>query len=184
MIDRILRLTVATEQRDNTVPVTSRYEDRYKVGRGVIEKAACATSVMRRSLIRGQWPLAGLLLSAATVACLALGLAGCSQSEDCSGGNYRGGCVAGTPGAASAAGPASAGPASVGPTSISPAVLGPANIGFGDPSTFAAVDDKQCRSYGLIFGTHDYADCRIRLSAQHRGLDPNIGTTTPGPASR
>jgi hypothetical protein len=42
------------------------------------------------------------------------------------------------------------------------------------------VDDKQCRSYGLVFGSHDYADCRIRLSAQHRGLDPNIGTTGAG----
>jgi hypothetical protein len=44
---------------------------------------------------------------------------------------------------------------------------------LGDPATFADTDDKQCRSYGLKFGTHDYADCRIRLSAQHRGLDPN-----------
>jgi hypothetical protein len=32
----------------------------------------------------------------------------------------------------------------------------------------------------LVFGSHDYADCRIRLSAQHRGLDPNIGTTGAG----
>ena len=52
-------------------------------------------------------------------------------------------------------------------------------VPYGDPSTFAEVDDKQCRSYGLVFGSHDYADCRIRLSAQHRGLDPNIGTTAP-----
>lgn len=52
-------------------------------------------------------------------------------------------------------------------------------VPIGDPSTFADVDDKQCRSYGLTFGTHDYADCRIRLSAQHRGLDPNAGTTQP-----
>jgi hypothetical protein len=49
----------------------------------------------------------------------------------------------------------------------------------GDPGTFADVDDKQCRSYGLTFGSHDYADCRIRLSAQHRGLDPSIGAPVP-----
>ena len=55
----------------------------------------------------------------------------------------------------------------------------PATIPRGDPSTFADVDDRQCRSYGLTFGSHDYADCRIRLSAQHRGLDPNIGSSAP-----
>jgi hypothetical protein len=49
----------------------------------------------------------------------------------------------------------------------------------GDPRDFAGVDDKQCRSYGIRFGTRDYADCRIRLSAQHRGLDPNVGVTRP-----
>ena len=58
-----------------------------------------------------------------------------------------------------------------------------AAVPLGDPSTFADVDDKQCRSYGLTFGSHDYADCRIRLSAQHRGLDPSIGAAPAGRAN-
>jgi hypothetical protein len=101
------------------------------------------------------------------VVCLAIGIAslgGCSSPTDCGGGNYRGGCM---PGAQM-------------PYATSPPVGGPAGVVRGEPSAFADVDDKQCRSYGLLFGSHDYADCRIKLSAQHRGLDPNIGSTTPG----
>lgn len=118
-------------------------------------------------------------------------LGACSSSVDCSGGNYRGGCYPGTalPAAAS---PAVASPVVARPAVASPAVANPgtgpgagaANVGRGEPSDFAAVDDRQCRSYGLTFGTRDYADCRIRLSAQHRGLDPNLGTTAPGQGSR
>jgi hypothetical protein len=116
-----------------------------------------------------------LISMTSIVTCLALGLDACSSHVDCSGGSYRGGCL---PGAQdlTAASPVVAGHAAVSP--------GPANVGRGDPAAFADVDDKQCRSYGLIFGSHDYADCRIRLSAQHRGLDPNIGATTPAPAGR
>jgi hypothetical protein len=116
-------------------------------------------------------------------ACLAMGVAtlgvatlgGCSNPSNCTS-EFHGGCVAGPPVVAP-----------VNPAAVyypSPAAAGPASVGLGDPATFADVDDKQCRSYGLVFGTHDYADCRIRLSAQHRGLDPNIGTTPPGPPSR
>jgi len=47
----------------------------------------------------------------------------------------------------------------------------PGTAGYDDPNRFAAVDDKQCRSYGLTPGTKDYADCRIKLSTQHdKGL--------------
>ncbi|HEX3573979.1 MAG TPA: hypothetical protein VHU42_05190 [Rhodopila sp.] len=102
-------------------------------------------------------------------------LCACSQSTDCSGGAYRGGCAPGTPLPASASPPLAA-PAAASPT-VSAAPAGAGAVGRGDPSAFADVDDRQCRSYGLSFGTRDYADCRIRLSAQHRGLDPNIGTT-------
>lgn len=28
-------------------------------------------------------------------------------------------------------------------------------------------DDAQCRSYGLTYGTNDYAQCRITLQQQH-----------------
>jgi hypothetical protein len=118
------------------------------------------------------------------VACLALGvgaLSGCSQPVHCSGGNYRGGCVAGTE-VPSSVSPSYVSPAYAAPAAA-PASARPASIPLGDPSTFADVDDKQCRSYGLTFGSRDYADCRIRLSAQHRGLDPNIGAT-PGSGSR
>jgi hypothetical protein len=129
-------------------------------------------------------------------------LGACSSSVDCSGGNYRGGCYPGTAIPASAspavaspavASPAVARPSVANPSVVSPSVASPsvaspgvgaATTGRGEPSDFADVDDKQCRSYGLTFGTRDYADCRIRLSAQHRGLDPNIGTATPGQGSR
>jgi hypothetical protein len=94
----------------------------------------------------------------------------------CAGADYRGGCMAGPPAPVVAA-PAVA-PAAVSP--MVPAGSGPAAVGRGDPADFADVDDRQCRSYGLTFGSHDYADCRIRLSAQHRGLDPNIGATGTG----
>ena len=115
--------------------------------------------------------------------------------------DYRGGCEpnpaammpsanpdAAMPNANPAAAMPSASPAAVipgaGPTAASPAVASPAAVPRGNPSDFADVDDKQCRSYGLTFGTRDYADCRIRLSAQHRGLDPNVGATPPAPGSR
>ena len=125
------------------------------------------------------------------VTCLALGgglLSGCAGTADCSGGVYGGGCLSGSggsPGATTVAATAPVAPAVVAPASTAaastaaastaPAGVARAAVPLGDPSTFAAVDDKQCRSYGLKFGTWDYAQCRIRLSAQHRGLDPNIG---------
>jgi hypothetical protein len=120
-------------------------------------------------------------------ACLVLGaaaLGGCSDAVNCST-VYRGGCVP----APVATAPATAAPASpvvvradtAAPAGVSP---GSGGVGYGDPATFADVDDKQCKSYGLVFGSHDYADCRIRLSAQHRGLDPNIGVAPAGPGSR
>lgn len=115
-------------------------------------------------------------------ACLTLGVAAlgaCSRPVDCSGGNYRGGCLAGTE-APETEVPAAESPAAS--PGAAPANAGPATVARGDPAAFADVDDKQCRSYGLVFGTHDYADCRIRLSAQHRGLDPNIGA--PGSGSK
>ena len=133
--------------------------------------------------VAGEWH--GLVKSWALPACLVLGVAalsGCSKPVNCSGGDYRGGCLAGPiPPASASPAVASpyAAPPSAGPVAVAPAAAGPAGVPLGDPSTFDAVDDKQCRSYGLVFGTHDYADCRIRLSAQHRGLDPNIGTTPP-----
>jgi hypothetical protein len=118
-------------------------------------------------------------------ACLVLSLAtlgACTKPVNCSGGDYRGGCVAGpeappTPPVASA--PVAAPPVAASPVGASPAVINPvvvpAAMSRGDPREFAAIDDRQCRSYGLTFGSHDYADCRIRLSAQHRGIDPGPG---------
>jgi hypothetical protein len=114
----------------------------------------------------GQLPVT--LAKTSVRACLAIGLAalGACEAPDpgCSV-TYRGGCVPRTviPGAI--------------PATATPAAASPPAVRLGDPREFADIDDKQCRSYGLTFGTRDYADCRIRLSAQHRGLDPNIGTT-------
>jgi hypothetical protein len=44
----------------------------------------------------------------------------------------------------------------------------PGTAGYQDPKKFEATDDKQCQSYGLTPGTTPYADCRIKLSAQHK----------------
>lgn len=47
----------------------------------------------------------------------------------------------------------------------------PGTAGYDDPDRFAVVDDMQCRSYGLMAGTKDYADCRIKISA---GRNPGV----------
>jgi hypothetical protein len=113
-------------------------------------------------------------------------LGGCSQTVSCAA-DYHGGCVSGSaaednPGPAAVA-PVMAAPVVVSPPGVAP-IAGPAptraragagGVALGEPGAFAEVDDRQCRSYGLVFGTHDYAECRIKLSAQHRGLDPNTG---------
>jgi len=56
----------------------------------------------------------------------------------------------------------------------------PGTAGYDDPNKFAAIDDQQCKSYGLRFGTTPYAECRERLQAQHKGVEPFVGfgTTT------
>jgi len=51
----------------------------------------------------------------------------------------------------------------------------PDTAGYDDPNKFADADDKQCKSYGLVFGTAQYADCRVRLTSQHQGVEPPIG---------
>jgi hypothetical protein len=112
-------------------------------------------------------------------------LGGCSHDAiDCSGGGvYRGGCMSADKAPAGTIQPVTPAAVPVAPVAARPeplpAAAEPVTIPRGDPATFADVDDKQCRSYGLTFGSHDYADCRIRLSAQHRGLDPTIGSPTP-----
>jgi hypothetical protein len=113
-------------------------------------------------------------------------LGGCSHAGDCSA-SFYGGCVPLPANAVSESPPAQSpvmiSPVAVTPAAVSPGVV-PAVVSRGDPSAFADVDDKQCRSYGQTFGSHDYADCRIRLSAQHRGLDPNLGLGASGAGSR
>ncbi len=126
-----------------------------------------------------------------TLACLLLGaasLGGCTEAVNCSGAVYRSDCVPGdvttapaSPAPVAVTRPAPAPAPMSSPPAASPLATRPAPVAYGDPATFADVDDKQCRSYGLTFGSRDYADCRIRLSAQHRGLDPNIGAS---PANR
>ena len=130
--------------------------------------------------------LGGPMKASILLACLGLGtaaLGGCTHTVDCSGGVYRSDCLPGTtmPAAAS---PATASPAAANPGAAAPATANPGTSWYGDPSQFVDVDDRQCRSYGLKFGTHDYADCRIQLSAQHRGLDPNLRPRTTGPGGR
>ena len=51
----------------------------------------------------------------------------------------------------------------------------PDTAGYDDPNKFADADDKLCQSYGLQFGTSQYADCRVRLTAQHQGTEPPLG---------
>ena len=144
---------------------------------------------------RGQWE--AFVKLSVILACLGLcvaALGGCSHAGGCAD-TFRGGCVplpeeavtespaAESPAAESSAAisPAAAKPAAVSP-GVAPVSPAPVVVSRGDPGAFAEADDKQCRSYGLTFGSRDYADCRIRLSAQHRGLDPNLGTG--GAASR
>jgi hypothetical protein len=136
------------------------------------------------------------LMKRSIILSAALGMAAlgsCSDPVNCSGGNFRNGCVPGPVGLAaskpstvspSAISPGAASPGTAIPSTAGPGVASPGPVSLGDPSQFADVDDKQCRSYGLIFGTRDYADCRIRLSAQHRGLDPKLGVSPSVPGSR
>jgi hypothetical protein len=51
----------------------------------------------------------------------------------------------------------------------------PDTAGYDDPNKFGDADDKLCQSYGLKFGTAQYADCRVRLTAQHQGTEPVLG---------
>ena len=158
--------------------------------RAALEPQAGVASKMPEAFICDRGRTEQLVKSSMIAACLTIGLAalgGCNNAANCSGGEYRGGCVPGADGPATTS-PAVASPVPVSPAAVSPSVgraaTGTTNVGRGDPSEFADVDDKQCRSYGLKFGTRDYADCRIRLSAQHRGLDPSLGATTPGSGNR
>jgi hypothetical protein len=136
-------------------------------------------SVLSLTHDEGWWE--NVLKPLMVIACLAVSvfpLGACDHpAENCvSGQYYHGGCVTG-PAEAAPETPVAVSPAPMSPVPASPAVVtpgvAPVAAGRGDPGEFAAADDRQCRSYGLTFGSHDYADCRIRLSAQHRGLDPN-----------
>lgn len=51
----------------------------------------------------------------------------------------------------------------------------PGTAGYSDPADFSAVDDKNCRSYGLAFGTSEYAACRVQFTQQHRSPEPVVG---------
>jgi len=44
----------------------------------------------------------------------------------------------------------------------------PGTAGYDDPNKFAKADDEQCKSYGLVFGTPAYADCRVKLDAARK----------------
>lgn len=109
--------------------------------------------------------------------CLAVGmgaLGGCSQPANCTGGVYGGGCLSSTGVSVAASSPMPPGTAAPGiapPSAAMPAAAPPA-MEQGNLSPLDAADDRQCRSYGLTFGTWDYAQCRIALSAQHRGIPP------------
>jgi hypothetical protein len=60
----------------------------------------------------------------------------------------------------------------------------PGTAGYDDPAAFATVDNTQCQSYGLLFGTNEYAMCRQRLAAQHQGQEPAIGVLMTVPVHR
>jgi hypothetical protein len=42
----------------------------------------------------------------------------------------------------------------------------PGTAGYVDPEKFAKADDQKCQSYGLAFGTPEYAQCRMAADAQ------------------
>jgi hypothetical protein len=62
----------------------------------------------------------------------------------------------------------------------------PGTAGFRDPPPAQPAqgpDDTKCRSYGLKYGTGDYAQCRLALEAQHNS-DAQSGKSpvrTPAP---
>src|SRR5271169_2251074 len=51
----------------------------------------------------------------------------------------------------------------------------PGTAGYSDPAAFSDVDDRNCRSYGLAFGTPEYAACRVQFVQQHRSPEPTVG---------
>lgn len=51
----------------------------------------------------------------------------------------------------------------------------PGTAGYSDPGDFASEDDKNCKSYGLAFGTPEYAACRVQFTQQHRSPEPTVG---------
>jgi hypothetical protein len=51
----------------------------------------------------------------------------------------------------------------------------PGTAGYSDPNDYASEDDRNCKSYGLSFGTPDYAACRVQFTQQHRSPEPVVG---------
>jgi hypothetical protein len=51
----------------------------------------------------------------------------------------------------------------------------PGTAGYSDPNKFAGEDDKNCQSYGLAFGSPEYAACRVQFTQQHRSPEVSVG---------
>jgi hypothetical protein len=51
----------------------------------------------------------------------------------------------------------------------------PDTAGYSDPNDYASEDDKNCKSYGLAFGSTEYAACRVQFTQQHRSPEPVVG---------
>jgi hypothetical protein len=51
----------------------------------------------------------------------------------------------------------------------------PGTAGYSDPNDYASEDDKNCKSYGLAFGSTEYAACRVQFTQQHRSPEPVVG---------
>jgi hypothetical protein len=59
---------------------------------------------------------------------------------------------------------------------------GTAGYANGVGSQAVTNDDVQCRSYGLTYGTGDYAQCRATLDAQHAAAArAALGAPAPAP---
>jgi hypothetical protein len=165
------RLPTSPEHHAEPRGFTLQYEDGMRISRGAgMMKTFASGPLIRRMKVPS--PVAAGLILGITA------LSACSQPYSCGGDAYRGDCVAG------AALPATPTPEATPAPEATPVAPAHAAVPYGDPKDFAVIDDKQCRTYGLTFGSHDYADCRIRLSAQHRGLDPNIGAAAPGSGNK
>ncbi len=59
----------------------------------------------------------------------------------------------------------------------------PGTAGYVDPKKFDVADDERCRSFGLNFGTAEYAQCRMNIDNQRTSTRNAILSSFPTPTT-